>query len=195
MAMFQENRSALKEWAVVARALGTGRQTLLLRKGGIHERRGEFEVEHNEFFIFPTYLHQNRQDLLPECHEDLARIEVSRPGAGLVSIDYYALVRDVFHVTDLALLRPLERQHILSWSAVEQRFFYRGRPGLHVLVVRMHQLPRPLTIPNTARYDGCVSWIELDQPLPTAGGRPVLSEIEFRHRLKAVRRTLAPAAA
>jgi len=193
--MLEENRSALKEWVVVARALGTGRQTLLLRKGGIHERRGEFEVEHPEFFVFPTYLHQNRQDLRPECHEELARAEVSRPGAGLVSIDYYAMVKEVFQVTDLALLKPLEGEHILSWSAVEQRFFYRGRPGLHVLLARMYQLPQPLTIPTTARYDGCVSWIELDQPLPTAGGRPVLSEIEFRRRREAIRRTLAPAAA
>jgi hypothetical protein len=193
--MLEENRSALKEWAVVARALGTGRQTLLLRKGGIHERRGEFEVEHPEFFIFPTYLHQNPQDLLPEFDEELAWSEAARPDAGLVSIDYYALVKEVFHVSDLGLLKPLEREHILSWSAVEQRFFYKGRPGLHVVVVRVYKLPQTLTILNTRLYDGCVSWVELDRPLPTAGSQPVLPEIEFGHRLEAIRHVLTPVTA
>src|SRR6185437_3452434 len=50
---------ALKEWAVVCRALESGRQVVLLRKGGIYEAAGEFEVEHREFLLFPTYLHQN----------------------------------------------------------------------------------------------------------------------------------------
>ena len=193
--MLEENRSALKEWAVVARALGSGRQTLLLRKGGIQERQGEFEVEHREFFIFPTYLHQKEEDLLPDWHEALARSQASRSATGVVSIDCYAVVKEAFQVSDLGPLRPLEGEHILSWSAVKQRFYYRSRPGLHVLAVRIYKLPQTLTIPNTPQYDGCASWVDLDQPLPTAGSGPVLPEIEFRHRLEAIRRILAPAAA
>jgi hypothetical protein len=193
--MLPENRSALKEWAVVARALGSGRQTLLLRKGGIHERRGEFEVEHSEFFIFPTYLHQKRQDLLPDYHGELDRSLATRPPADLVSIDCYAIVKEVFHVCDLASLKLLEGEHILSWSAVEKRFFYRNHSGLHVLALRIYKLPQTFTIPNTSQYDGCASWVDLDQPLPTAGSGPVLPEIEFRHRLEVIRRVLAPAAA
>ena len=193
--MLEENRSALKEWAVVARALGSGRQTLLLRKGGIHEQRGEFEVKHPEFFIFPTYLHQKEEDLLPDWRGELALSRASRPAADVVSFDCYAIVKEIFQVSDLGLLSTLKGEHILSWSAVEQRFYYRSRPGLHVLAVRVYKLPQTLTIPNTPQYDGCVSWVELDQPLPTAGSRPVLPELEFHHRLEAIRRILAPAAA
>ncbi len=193
--MLQENRAAVKEWAVVARALGTGRQTLLLRKGGIHERQGDFQVEHREFFIFPTYLHQNRQDLIPGCHEELAWSEAVRPGAGLVSIDYYAVVNEVFHVGDLGLLKLLESEHILSWSAVEQRFFYRSGPGLHVVAVRAYKLPKTLTMHNIPHYDGCVSWVELDRPLPTAGSQPVLSKTECSLRLDKIRHILTPVTA
>src|SRR6476469_947176 len=50
---------ALKEWATVCHALETGRQMLLLRKGGIYEAAGEFELENPQFLLFPTYLHQN----------------------------------------------------------------------------------------------------------------------------------------
>jgi hypothetical protein len=38
---------ALKEWAVICQALAEGRQTILLRKGGIAEPGGAFRVEHS----------------------------------------------------------------------------------------------------------------------------------------------------
>src|SRR5947199_5078627 len=59
----------LKEWATVCTALEHGRQMLLLRKGGIYESGGEFELENREFLLFPTYLHQNLKMLKPEYHE------------------------------------------------------------------------------------------------------------------------------
>src|SRR5258708_6249199 len=59
---------ALKEWATVCAAFETGRQMLLLRKGGIYESGGAFELENREFLLFPTYLHQNLNMLKPEAH-------------------------------------------------------------------------------------------------------------------------------
>jgi len=58
----------LKEWASVCLALEEGRQTILLRKGGIHESAGEFELEHTQFVLFPTYLHQNLKMLKEPAH-------------------------------------------------------------------------------------------------------------------------------
>jgi len=45
---------ALKEWASVVTALESGRQILLLRKGGILEQSNEnrFSITHNEFLFF-----------------------------------------------------------------------------------------------------------------------------------------------
>ena len=37
---------AFKEWAVICRALAQGRQRLILRKGGIEEPGGQFELAH-----------------------------------------------------------------------------------------------------------------------------------------------------
>jgi len=56
---------ALKEWASVIAALESGRQILLLRKGGILEQsnKNRFSIIHNEFLFFPTYLHQSRGEL------------------------------------------------------------------------------------------------------------------------------------
>ena len=57
--------TALKEWKLVADALADGRQVLLLRKGGIYESGGEFELENRRFVFFPTYIHQNLGMLKP----------------------------------------------------------------------------------------------------------------------------------
>lgn len=46
--------AALKEWAIVCKALEEGRQVLLLRKGGIMEYKQGFEIKHNKFLLFPT---------------------------------------------------------------------------------------------------------------------------------------------
>ncbi len=44
--MTTENSIAMKEWAAVCLALAEGRQSLLLRKGGIAEGSGGFRMEH-----------------------------------------------------------------------------------------------------------------------------------------------------
>ena len=49
---------ALKEWAVVVEIMGSGRQILTLRKGGIHPSDKNFRVLHKEFLLYPTYEHQ-----------------------------------------------------------------------------------------------------------------------------------------
>ena len=55
--------AALKEWAVVCKALEEGRQILLLRKGGIMEYKQGFEVKHNKFLLFPTFEHQSKESI------------------------------------------------------------------------------------------------------------------------------------
>jgi hypothetical protein len=193
--MLATNTVALKEWAIVDDALGSGRQVVLIRKGGIHEQKGAFEVEHREFFLFPTYLHQKAEDLVPAARADLAAVAAAAPTDRTVTLRHYAVVEEVVKVTAVEPLRGLADHHILSWPAVEGRFWYRDRPGLHVLLIRAYRLPRPFTIPNHPAYDGCVSWVDLDVALPTAGSLPALDEAAFARRADAIRRALAPAAA
>ena len=193
--MLATNIVALKEWAVVDHYLGTGRQVVLIRKGGIHEQKGEFEVEHREFFLFPTYVHQKAEDLVPAARADFAAVAAAAPTDRTVTLRHYAVVEDVVKMTSIEPLRALADEHILSWPTVEGRFWYRNRPGLHVILVRAYRLSRPLTIPNHPAYDGCVSWVDLDAALPTAGCVPAVDDAEFARRAAAVRRILATAAA
>src|SRR5271168_430924 len=75
MGLASELKVGLKEWAAVCAALGDGRQIILLRKGGIYESAGEFEIEHRQFLLFPTYLHQNAQMLKTTEHAALVPVK------------------------------------------------------------------------------------------------------------------------
>ncbi len=66
---------ALKEWSAVVHALLDGRQTVLLRKGGIGEKR--FDVAASEFVLFPTVAHSHAERVRPE-HQDLLAAAASR---------------------------------------------------------------------------------------------------------------------
>ena len=59
---------AFKEWAVTVRALAEGEQLITLRKGGIREENKHFELEHERFFLYPTFEHQ-RNDLVRDSHQ------------------------------------------------------------------------------------------------------------------------------
>ena len=58
---------AFKEWSVTVRALAEGEQLVTLRKGGIREDQKHFQLEHDRFFLYPTFDHQ-RNDLVRESH-------------------------------------------------------------------------------------------------------------------------------
>src|SRR5688572_3635334 len=59
---------AFKEWAVTVRALAEGEQLVTLRKGGIREPGKHFALDHDRFFLYPTFDHQ-RKDLVRESHQ------------------------------------------------------------------------------------------------------------------------------
>ncbi|MBI3272349.1 MAG: DUF1802 family protein [Planctomycetes bacterium] len=190
--MLERNRYALKEWAILQQVLASGQETLLVRKGGIHEKRGGFTIEHREFFLYPTFVHQRKEDLLPLFHKDLDAIQAVAHDEHRLELTHYATVEDVRQVTDLGLAQSLAGHHILSTTAIDARFNYRNNPWVHVMVLRVYRLARPIALPVTESYAGCVSWVDLEQELPTEGAVPVLTDAEFAVRLDTLRKLLAP---
>ncbi len=186
-----QTKAALKEWAIVCRALADGRQILLLRKGGIEEIKNGFEVVHRDFWLFPTYVHQRAGDLVSAVQAEFEAVQSAQPPAGSLEVQLYATVEEVVRVTDLDRLRALDGLHILSWDCVTSRFHYRNKPGVHVLALRVRRRPEAFCLKASPWYDGCVSWVELDEPLDTAGCAPVLGEAEFAARLADLRARLS----
>jgi hypothetical protein len=184
--MQEMNRFALKEWAVILKALSEGRQVLLLRKGGLVERNKGFTVEHTEFFLFPTYLHQQRKGIVPAWTAELHQILASPPPEDRVVLTHYAVVRDAFRITDRDRLGRITGRHVFNDEEIQKRFFYGKTPGLHLILLRVFRLPEPIQIPSLAQYAGCRSWVDLEQDLPTTGCRPVVDDGTFDREIRRV---------
>lgn len=176
-----------KEWLVVCDALGAGRQSIILRKGGIAEGRGGFQWQRDTFLLFPTHFHQQRDqvtwDPTPEAASDLARPEE-------IVLRYAAQLEwsgRVNHWTAAAALAP---HHVWNEEVVQDRFGYGGETGLSVAVVRVFRLANPLILAMEKRFGGCRSWVDL----PEGGAldmAPVLDDETHCERLKALA-TLLP---
>ncbi len=187
-------RHAFKEWAVVCKALAEGRQSIVLRKGGIAEKNDEFQVEQTRFWLYPTYLHQQRDGVTADAMPLLEQAEAERPPRGVVRLTHFAeAVGGVYRLHDLAAALLLGGMHCLSAATVKSRFEYK-RPGLFVLPVRVHRAARATDLPETAYYAGCRSWVELERELPTEGAAPVLSDEAFGELRNRLDRLLRPTA-
>jgi hypothetical protein len=183
-----KNVSALKEWDVQCQLLSTGRVSLLLRKGGIMETHDGFEVEHRQFLLYPTFLHQNPQELQAEyralLHPD--------PAPGQIALPAVAEVVAVQKVESLQAALRLEPLQGLSAGAIERRFQYRNRPWLHALLLRVRPLTAPLVLEETPDLLGCVSWVPLGD-VGVDAGPPAISEEELQRRREELQRLLSPA--
>jgi hypothetical protein len=173
-----ELANAFKEWAVICRALAEGKQAVILRKGGIAEPAGEFGARHTRFWLYPTYTHQQSDGIRPEAISFLREVEADKPEAGTVRLHHWAEVTGIYRIEKLMPALLLAHLHFWSEETVRKRFAYR-EPGLHVLAVRVYRAPAVHTIQETAHYQGCKSWVELDTPLTTQGSVPVLSERDY----------------
>ncbi len=119
-----------KEWAVVCEALGCGEQTVILRKGGIAEGRGGFQFRHQEFFLFPTWFHEQPAKVRG------SGFEFPPPAPDKIDIKYFARIDSSSVITSWKTAEALEAFHILRPEVVRERFDYKKGPSLHVAFVR-----------------------------------------------------------
>jgi len=196
---------AFKEWAVTVRALAEGEQLITLRKGGLREADKRFRVEHDRFFLYPTFDHQ-RQDLVRESHiPELSRaleegvwaeaepsLRGDADGFGAISqpdrvrIRAWAQVAGHFTITDPRCVDALSPFYVWSHDYAEKRLAWKRHHPLHVLLLRTYRIPRPVTVRVRNEYGGCRSWLELQRDLPFEG-TPVLSDDEFERAAEAIR--------
>jgi hypothetical protein len=163
---------AFKEWAVICRALAEGRQSLILRKGGIAEAGGEFRPEHDRFLLCPTFFHEHRTGIKPELLPLLEAAERDRTD-GVIRFTHFAEVAQILHLTELEQALALDSQHGWTAEEVTKRFHYR-RPGLFAFFVRIFALPVAVDVAERPEYAGCKTWVPLDRPVNATGAFPVL---------------------
>lgn len=171
--------TGFKEWAVICEALGRGEQSILVRKGGIAEGRDGFRFQHDAFYLFPTWF-----------HEQIARTKLP-PGTplperpkGTIVIRYFAKVEWTRLVTEPSLMPALAPFHLWNDEVVSERFHYDTVQGMHVAFLRIYKLSRPWELPDGPQYGGCRSWVELPDAPADIGIAPVLDDAAHHARAK-----------
>jgi hypothetical protein len=187
---------AFKEWAVTVRALAEGEQLLTLRKGGIREHNKHFEIEHERFFLYPTFDHQRNNLVRQSHHPELRRAleegvwaegepspkaliqDGGIPQPDRVRIRAWAELHEHYEVTDPRVVDGLTPFHVWTPDYAVKRLRWKPRHPLHVLVLRVYRIPRPVTVKVQPEYAGCLSWVDIDREL-SFEGTPVIADEEF----------------
>jgi hypothetical protein len=156
-----------KEWSLVCNALGHGTQSVILRKGGIAEGREGFSFRRREFFLFPTFFHEQIAKVR------IAAADIAAPG-NTIGIRWYAKVERAQLINSVAIVESLAPLHILSIEVVRERFGYKG-DGLNVAFVRVFEISPVWVLQNEKRFAGCRSWIDLPVS-PEMKMRPVVDD-------------------
>ena len=174
--------ATFKEWAIVIDALARGEQIFILRKGGIHEGRGGFRMEHDQFVLFPTLFHQQRESVIPSAQVRFDEFSPHFPPEGILRVDYWAQVVKHFPVSDFEAVRALAGQHIWRDEIIAERFEWGREASIYAIVVRVHRLPTKVELPMLADYGGCKSWVTLAHAAPFTPN-PVLDDAGFASKL------------
>ncbi|MEB3022287.1 DUF1802 family protein [[Mycobacterium] crassicus] len=174
---------ALKEWSAVVHALLAGRQSVLLRKGGIHEKR--FAVAADDFLLFPTVAHSHAERVRPQ-HQDLLGSAAGDCEDDRVLVRAAARVVAALPVNRPEGLAAIEDLHIWTGGSVRaDRLDFRPRHRLAALVVQVLPLVEPVWLPRSPDYAGCTSWVQT--PIRAQRSAPVcddrtLAEVAARVR-------------
>lgn len=175
--------TALKEWSAAVHALLDGRQTVLLRKGGIHEKR--FDLATGEFVFFPTVAHGHAERVRAE-HHDLIGAAAADSTEDEVVLRAGAKVVAAIAVNRPEGLGDLADTHIWTAESVRaDRLDFRPKHRLTVVVVQACALTQPLRLARTPAYAGCKSWVEL--PVTPMWSEPVYDDATLHALAERVR--------
>lgn len=172
---------AFKEWQVICDALACGRQSILLRKGGIHEGRRGFSFAHEAFFLFPTHFHAQEEHVREGEVSVMPEWQAGDP----ICIKHHAEAVLAVTLTDWKQVEALLPWHIYSEKTVRDRFDWQGKGmasgSIHLAVVRVRELANPWEFPYQVNYGGCRSWLTLPD-VPCAWrelAKPVIDDEKF----------------
>ena len=185
-----QSSHALKEWAIVGQALAQNRQIVLLRKGGLLDEDGHFALEHSQFWLLPTWLHQER-GLVKNEHQDLweQTPRAADENAKIAYLRHFARVEKVWKLDENAESALLQVPHIWSAHYLDLRFGYQPDKTLLCAALRIYIAEQPIRYRLREGDLGCRSWVELSQPIE-AQVRPAIGDESFALQLERVARVL-----
>ncbi len=177
---------ALKEWSAAVHALLDGRQTVLLRKGGIHEKR--FAVTASRFLLFPTVAHSHVERVRPDHRELLDAAAADSTDDSLI-LRAGAKVVAAVEVNQPERIEEIAPLHIWTAESIRaDRLDFRPKHRLTVLVVQASRLVEPVRLARAPEYAGCKSWVPL--PVDPVWADPVHDDATLREIAGRVRNSV-----
>lgn len=159
---------ALKEWSIICKALEEGKQTILLRKGGILEYKKGFEISQKLFLLYPTLEHQAAEYLQSNYLQEYELL-LKRNSSEIVedkvnTIRIIARIEAMQEFHDHKLLSKLEKYHIWNEKYVNMRMNYNPKKPMNALLLRIYKLSQPISLDVNPEWAGCKSWIDIEFP-------------------------------
>jgi hypothetical protein len=179
--------TGFKEWTLICDALGRGGQSIILRKGGIAEGRAGFRFQHDEFLLFPTLFHEQAAKLKVPAGTALPAPRAD----GQIEIRLHCRVEWTQDVENWDTVQRLAPFHWWQEFEVEKRFRQDEKPGVSLAFVRVSRLSEPFVFPDSPRYGGCRSWVQLPDVPPETSLAPVLDDATHRPRESEIRAALS----
>jgi hypothetical protein len=173
---------ALKEWDVAVTALLQGETVLLLRKGGLRERQGQFTVAARQVLLCPTFEHQ-QADLLKPVYQRGVRVEPPDQSPQIIAFQGWAEITQLVVIPDLAGALDLLPALIWNQRFVAERARWQPARPLYGLLLRVYRWPTAIALPWHAGYRGCRSWVEVGQSVSVEGSLPVLDAAAYQSRV------------
>lgn len=176
---------------MVCEALGAGAQSLILRKGGIHEGRGGFWWRHDRFFLFPTHFHEQGEQFPWSPPEESGVTGLTaETDAATHTLEFLAVVDFKHQILSWEAVAALEPFHFWTQETVRARFDYSEEAGISLAFLRVYRLAESWIFPDQRNFGGCRSWLDLPNPPENLSVTPVLDEASHQERRRAVRELL-----
>ena len=172
---------ALKEWATIVKALEQGKQTVILRKGGILETGSGFNIESKKFFLFPTWEHQETKHVKPEFHDFLNEVLDKKPDEGLNKISSYAEILFEKDVESNEIINDLSSFHVWSDSYIQERRNWMPEKPMKVIFLKVVKIPE-FNLSLEPKFSGCKPWIEINSNFQE--GKLALKDDEIEQKLQ-----------
>ena len=144
-----------------------GKQSILLRKGGILEYKEGFEISQKIFLVYPTLEHQSKEYLQQDYLQEFELLlEKDDPNFEYKTntITILAQIEGIQEFNDESKLAKLEKYHIWNEKYVNMRMSYNPKKPMNALLLRIYKLPEPISVKVNPEWAGCKSWINIELP-------------------------------
>lgn len=171
-----------KEWSLVCAALGSGAQSVILRKGGIHEGKSGFWWRHDRFFLFPTHFHEQTLQFPWTPPPGSPPVALTESPESTHTLEFLAEVVSKHQINDWETVQRLASLHFWTEATLRERFDYSDQTGISLAFLRIYKLSDPWSFPNEKKFGGCRSWLDLPVPPQGLALNPVLDDVTHEAR-------------